>query len=519
MPEKAARHDSDVTRKTSIALLLAGLALYVLVGVHFLNFAPDDVYITLRYAANVAAGQGPVYNVGERVEGYSNPLFLALLALLQPLLASPRNMVLAAKLIGLIAGLLAVAAAAALARRDPEGSPYWGLAPLLVGLGGYLAFWSASGLETGLHALLVVVAVGGYIRALETGRCAWRALCGLLFALVALSRPEGAVFLVAAVIARALLLLRDRRGPDAADGAFLVLAIAPIVAHFVWRHSYYGVWWPNTFYAKAGGGWSTWTDGARYLLLAVGPACWGSAILLPVLALGLAPWRKATPRTLVLWLAVLAQAGFIIVAGGDWMPGWRFIAPVAPLLALLAPGAVARLLDVLHRRRLVEQFGGWIKWLPLALIILVMASHLYSVKQLSHQPSGWRGLDDAQMFAAPYKRAADWLAQQARPGDWLATGEAGLIPYLTGLPTIDCFGLTDAHLARVPGKRHEKVDPDYILGRKPRFLLIGGAHPGVDGPTSDFAYGRSLLVRASDYQVVYQRDSFVILERRANVAN
>ncbi len=506
-----------MTGKTSIAFLLLGVFLYVLIGVHFLNYAPDDVYITLRYAQHVAAGQGPVYNVGERVEGYSNPLFLALLAILQPLLARPRHMVLAAKFIGLLAGLLAVLATAALARRDPEGASYWGLAPLLAGLSGYLAFWSASGLETGLHALLVVAAVGGYIRSLETGRRAWRVLCGLLFALVALSRPEGPIFLVAVLIARGILLRRDRRRPDVADALFIVLAVVPIIAQFVWRHAYYGVWWPNTFYAKAGGGWSTWADGVRHLLLALSPGLWSNAALLALLALTLAPWRKTTPRALVLWTAILAQAMFIVVAGGDWMPGWRFVVPIVPLLALLAPGAANRLLDVLHRRRLVEQFAGWIKWLPLVLILSVAGGHLYTVKQLSHRPSGWRGLDDAQFFAPEYKAVADWLSQRAQPGDWLATGEAGLVPYLVGLPTIDCFGLTDAHLARVPGKRHEKIDPGYILGRRPRFLLIGGVRPGENGPTSDFAYGQSLLTHPDtrrDYGTVYARGTFLVLERR-----
>ena len=41
----------------------------------------DDAFITFRYAANWAAGLGPVYNAGEHVEGYSNFLWLCVLSL------------------------------------------------------------------------------------------------------------------------------------------------------------------------------------------------------------------------------------------------------------------------------------------------------------------------------------------------------------------------------------------------------------------------------------------------------
>ena len=41
----------------------------------------DDAYISFRFAANWANGLGPVWNAGERVEGYTNPLWVALAAL------------------------------------------------------------------------------------------------------------------------------------------------------------------------------------------------------------------------------------------------------------------------------------------------------------------------------------------------------------------------------------------------------------------------------------------------------
>jgi len=498
-------------------LLLAGMLIFLALGVHFLNQTPDDVFITLRYAANLAAGHGPVYNIGERVEGFSNPLLLALLALLHLLMSDPRALVLAAKGLGLLAGLLTLLALYALARRDPEGAEFRGWPPLLFALAGYPALWAASGMETALHALLIVVALGGYLRALETGRKAWRVLAGPIFALVALSRPEGIVFLFAALLARALLLWRDKRKPDAADAGFLALALAPILLYFLWRHSFYGAWWPNTFYAKASAGPATYADGVRYLLPAIGATLWGNALLLPLLLLGLLPWKKTSPRTLLLLLGIGAQAGFMVLGGGDWMLGWRFAVPAMAPVALLAPTILARLRDALHRQRLAEWFAGARKWIFLLALALPFAVNLYAVKQLGVRPSGWRGPTAHLFVDESYLAVADHLHTHRQPGDRLATGEAGAIVYLTGLPTIDCFGLTDAHLARVPGKRHEKVDPDYILGRRPTWLVIGGVAGPDDAPTSYFAYGRSLLAHPTvkeTYRPVLRRDSFLVLQRR-----
>lgn len=42
-------------------------------------FGSDDAFISYRYAANFVAGNGLVFNVGERVEGYSNFLYTLLI--------------------------------------------------------------------------------------------------------------------------------------------------------------------------------------------------------------------------------------------------------------------------------------------------------------------------------------------------------------------------------------------------------------------------------------------------------
>jgi len=44
----------------------------------------DDAFISFRCARNLATGHGPVYNLGQRVETFSNPAWVALVAIAIP---------------------------------------------------------------------------------------------------------------------------------------------------------------------------------------------------------------------------------------------------------------------------------------------------------------------------------------------------------------------------------------------------------------------------------------------------
>ena len=53
---------------------------YIVLHILRYNFVSDDAFISLRYAANLLAGHGLVFNPGERVEGFTSPLWTLLLA-------------------------------------------------------------------------------------------------------------------------------------------------------------------------------------------------------------------------------------------------------------------------------------------------------------------------------------------------------------------------------------------------------------------------------------------------------
>ena len=76
------RAQSVVRMSRGVAAALAlGVSLILLNNAVIQPWTLDDAYISMRYADHLAAGAGPVYNLGERVEGYTCFLWVVLLAL------------------------------------------------------------------------------------------------------------------------------------------------------------------------------------------------------------------------------------------------------------------------------------------------------------------------------------------------------------------------------------------------------------------------------------------------------
>ena len=65
-----------VNRHPSAPLLCLALSIIVLIflahSYYLGGYTADDSFITFRYARNLADGYGPVFNTGERVEGYTS---------------------------------------------------------------------------------------------------------------------------------------------------------------------------------------------------------------------------------------------------------------------------------------------------------------------------------------------------------------------------------------------------------------------------------------------------------------
>jgi len=326
-------------------LLLAGLALLAMALAVSRWWVCDDAFISLRYAENLVAGKGLVFNEGEHVEGYSNFLWVLLAAAAQGLGLDPEA---AVQWLGVLClGALVFVTAWTGRRLVPGQSSFLPLAAIGTALHHHLQDFATCGLET-LGFVLAVTALAGVLAGAERPRDF--ALAGLLAVTAALLRPDGALFLALAGVLAVLASLRQRRwGPAVANALPGLLLFVPFL---LWRHAYYGDWLPNTFYAKSahdpypGQGWfyvRSFLNG--YWVL------WPAFAALPALLL---LRRRGGAMPLVAGLA-LAYFGFVIWVGGDFMFA-RFCLPVVPLLYLVFEG--------LTRRYVV----GPARWVAVALV-------------------------------------------------------------------------------------------------------------------------------------------------------
>ena len=107
----------------------------------------DDAMISMRYARNLANGDGLVWNPrGERVQGFSNPGVTLVMAAVHRLPVSPAKTSLAIQWLNLALLLGILVGCGALARRLVPNAPGVAVASLLaVALCAPLAVWSLQG--------------------------------------------------------------------------------------------------------------------------------------------------------------------------------------------------------------------------------------------------------------------------------------------------------------------------------------------------------------------------------------
>lgn len=453
---------------------VGGAVLFCAVHQAVLATLAEDAFISFRYAANLAEGNGLVFNLGERVEGYSNFLWILLIAI--PRAVFGTDIILAARILGFACTLATVVLAAVLTGRITKNDAAAALTATLVGASSSLAAYGPSGLETPLFALLLIAAV----LAIQSRK---PLVAGLLLALAVTTRPDGA----AAAVAVAVWLvtgaaLPGRRWPAVLTFAAGVLAIG--VPWTVWRLAYYGQLLPNALAAKSGRDLGWQIQSGMHYVASFAVAVQALIVLLAAAVVALVAGRRRTapwPRRIV-WLLLTmtaAQVLLVVAVGGDWMPAWRFCAPLMPLVAVIVvaawslpvePGAqtaspVARPLDRRAAPVLVATTA----------LVLVMLS--VNDVRMKDGIALWRQqVHDLSLAGA-------WMGRTLPAGTVVSTYANGAFSYRAGteLVVVDQLGLTDEHIAR-HGKRdpaapigHAAYDYDYIVNdRRPEVIITWG---------------------------------------------
>ncbi len=439
-------------RERMIWWICLALGLVVLV-IHNVLISPwmlDDAFISFRYSENFANGDGLVFNVGERVEGYTTFLWVFLLGIGHWLGAET---ILLGKVLAWVFAL-AIVGIVAFSYKFAEGvsKTVSSVATLLLCNCGIFTPWPSSGMEVTLFGFLILTTLALYSSKIAFGPTRQHLLAGISATLLVMTRPEG-ILLVAILSLHSLyrFLMRKDRAV-----VWFVLSFAVIYgAYFGWRYSYYGYLLPNTFYAKVGSSGEQLLRGLEYLK-GMGILIW-PMLLLAIVAL----WRSPLRGTLLLRVTaiyLLVHIIYIWLVGGDCMPAFRFIAPLLPLLAVLA---AVGLMAISHGK------------VTVILAVLCVAFNLYQM----FFAFSITGHIKADKVAVRGKEVGLWLKENLPPGSLIATNTAGTIPYYSGLPVVDMLGLNDVTIAHravadmgtgLAG--HEKGDGAYVLSRNPAVI-------------------------------------------------
>ena len=457
--------------KTSFTLgLLVVVGSYLAMAWTLGGWMIDDAAITFAYSKNLMLGHGLVLHPNlEPVEGYSNPLWMLLVAL--PLAVGIKVSV-TAKVLCVLFAVGAIVIAARLVEQSSASDPgYLDMAMFaLVAAGAPFVIWSVSGLETPLQTFLFMTVLLGAQRG---DRGIWLTAASL--SALILTRPETPL-IVASVIFFWAVHHWQHNGLSGIQKLwplliFPAVTLAALVAFRMW---YFGDPLPNTYYQKGADTsfWRVWF-GIKYVVrwLLDGYAF----ILLPFILL----W---SPRkwSLVAYIAaaiMLGQLGFLAFSGGDWMNGFRFVAPALPVLAFLL---------IYANNTSVSRWATYIR--PLTLLAIPLLT-LGSVKQLvafEVNPS------------TPISRVAelglgivDLAARLGIENPKIAHHDAGGVSYVAELELVDLAGLTNRYIAK--NRYYPKRIWDYILVEQQPDFVFGSVEPGFAAIATEFYISRKFL--------------------------
>ena len=416
-----------------------------------LGWMSDDAFISFRTVWNLVHGYGLTWNTDERVQAFTHPLWLFLIAAAHALTG---EMYLTAMAVSVACSLLAVHL---VLRRLAYGNTAAVAFVVLLLCAQAVLDFTTSGLENPLSFLLVALFCAQWLNH-PAGR---RPLFGLMLtgSLLALNRLD-LVVIVAPALAIELWQQRSRQA-----FALTAVALLPLLAWELFSLLFYGFPFPNTYYAKL----NTGIPKAEYLaqglvyLLDVAIRDPGTMLIL-LLAL-LAPFAFGGSRArLPLVFGLLGYLIYVVNAGGDFMQG-RFVSVPAFLAAILLAADCDRPRRADHDRT----------WLAVVAVALISATRLISL-EASDPPIRANGVANERHYYVAETGLIYHQRYRQVPFNhpWGKTGERmrqtpsqpvvvfnaiGFAGFAAGpnVHIVDQHALSDAFLARQPSTRPWRI--------------------------------------------------------------
>jgi arabinofuranosyltransferase len=438
----------------------------------------DDGFITFRSIENWIHGYGPVFNIGERVQTFTHPLWFFLQSLIY-LLTRPfdapfglNKLFYGNVLLSLSLSIITIALFVFKVARSPQIAIAGSL--VLILSKAYLDY-STSGLENPLSHLLALCFFGLFLFQ-EKDDSQNITLLAFLACLSALNRLDTILIFFPPLL---LVIWQSLNRLDAIRS--MVIGFLPLVLWELFSLFYYGTPFPNTASAKLNNGIQTTTllrQGAYYFLNSLRM----DTITLTVIACAITfSFFSRNLRRISVAVGTGLYLAYILYIGGDFMSGRYFSLPL--LVAVI-------LLSTFELKSFIAFTG--------ASVVIVTVGLLPFFTMIERRPTYGQNREDNRAFFDAHRIADERLVYKDRTGLLIALqGDSPKViyaqdewEYITGYPrevhlvgamglnsyrdgpnvhVIDRNGLADPLIARMPLEDTQ----DFRIGHFHHIIPVG----------------------------------------------
>lgn len=422
-------------------VLLISLFVFSLYFAYLNKFLQDDAFITFRYSENWSNGLGPVFNQGEKIEGYTNFLWMFIIALCLNFIKDP---IVLSHFWGIVFYFITLLCYYRISISFFSNAFLSILFLFLLGTNYSLSSYATGGLETSLASALLALTLF-LINKIELNKIQniYLFLISIVLSLLILTRLDFGLVVALIyiyIIYRIFFIeIKDKFKRIIILSAPLTLLVG---FYLLWKYLYYKNLLPNTFNAKLNGG-SDYNilSGLDFLLTFITTYWLGLPILF---LLSLVVFRKVVLNThfeKILLILLLLVTFYVVSIGGDFME-FRFFVPYIPILFLI----------------LIKQFYisiGIVGVLSLGFSLLFSSmNYRFKDKKKLIQNLSFSGIESILNLQ---KHLTDPLENWIFIGKEfrktfkdtqikISVGPAGAIPYYSKLYSLDMLGLNDENV-------------------------------------------------------------------------
>ncbi len=457
------RHDFKKTGRVLFCLILISCCIYALVFIYRASFVVDgeryftlfdDAMISMRYAKNLANGYGLVWNPsGERVEGYTNPLWVFFMALFHLLPLSESKVSLPIQLSGMGFLLINLFCVKKIADLLSKGDRFASLTAVFLTAFYYpLVYWSLRGMEVSVLVCIVNSSIWLALRSVHAGRPSL--VLYLILGIATLVRPDMIVTAISILMYVLVVDPRNRHG-NAVMG--LTVLFSFVLLQTVFRLTYFGEFMPNTYYLKMTG-YPALLRISRGLIVAPKFLC--TMIPLVLLAPFIYGFLRRNSQALLLFWIFSTQVLYSIYVGGDAWELWgrsnRYVVIAVPALFILFGCTLAEMRRLFSDSEYSNAISLSKKGVTLSAIALVLGAQLsFNAIPSTGELREWLLLDRPYMAEADQGsvQTALMLKRITTPDATIAVTSSGVLPYFSDRKAIDLLGKNDKKIARQKMRR------------------------------------------------------------------